>query len=374
MAGNTIQLDGRRKFCKNMLSIGAAASAAVLISGCAFSETSQFASAFTDLSGRHFIGWFDHNGNMLGRVEIPERAHDLTYCGKNKTLFAFSRRPGNKLYVIDINAGAIKKQLLSSVGQHFYGHGVLTESGDFLYTTENRFDKSYQAYEGVIVVRNTTTYAIEAEFLSGGVGPHQLALMNQGNTIVVANGGIHTHPASPRTKLNIESMKPNISYLDTVSGKLMGSFSPPNNQLSTRHLCVSNDDKVYIGCQYQGAKHHIQPLIFSHKLSDESELEALNTELNTWRVFNQYTASLAIDPMNKRLAVTSPRGGVISYWDIQTDSLLEVTKQRDCAGIASSNGQFMGSTGRGDLILQDQRNVRLKKHQLKWDNHMIHMV
>ncbi|WP_138675369.1 DUF1513 domain-containing protein [Pseudoalteromonas aurantia] len=374
MAVNTIQFNSRRKFCKNMLAIGAVASATVLMSGCALSQTSQFASAFTDLSGKHFVGWFDHNGNMLGRVKIQARAHDLTYCRKHKTLFAFSRRPGNKLYVIDINAGAIKKQILSSAEQHFYGHGVLSEGGDLLYTTENRFDNSYKAYEGVVVVRNTTNYAIEAEFLSGGVGPHQLALMNQGKIIVVANGGIHTHPASPRTKLNIESMKPNISYLEATSGKLIGSFSPPNNQLSTRHLCVSNDNKVYVGCQYQGEKHHTQPLIFSHTLHDDPELEAFKTELNIWRMFNQYTASLAIDPVNNRLAVTSPRGGVITYWDTQTDSLLEVTKQRDCAGIASSNGLFVGSTGRGELVRQGQRKVSLQKHRLKWDNHMINIV
>nr|WP_246239908.1 DUF1513 domain-containing protein [Pseudoalteromonas caenipelagi] len=357
----------RRRFCKSLLAISASICITPALSSCSVHAPDLFASAYTDNQGKHFVGWFDQNGNVLGSVSIESRAHDLCYVPHDHSLLAFSRRPGRTMYVIDIKAKKIKLQIDSGDNHHFFGHGVLSSDGKRLYTTENRFDDSYQAYQGLVVVRNTRDYKVEARFNSGGIGPHQLAMLKHQDTLVVANGGIHTHPASPRTKLNIDTMKPNLSYIDIGTGQVVEQVMPPDHQLSTRHLCLSGDDTVYVGCQYQGPAHHIQPLVFSHNRG--SQLEALTANDTQWRSFKQYIASLAVSHDGNTLAVTSPRGGVVGHWNRRSKTLQHIETKIDCAGIAPLKDTFISSTGNGALYAKKQQI----NHALHWDNHMINI-
>ena len=63
--------------------------------------------------------------------------------------------------------------------------------GSLLYATENAFDSGegriglYAADDG---------FRRRGEFASHGIGPHQLCLAPDGQTLLVANGGIRTHP------------------------------------------------------------------------------------------------------------------------------------------------------------------------------------
>ncbi|WP_139158864.1 DUF1513 domain-containing protein [Pseudoalteromonas byunsanensis] len=355
----------RRKFCKKLLAAGVGLCVLPLFTGCTALQGKRFASAFSDNQGQHFVAWFDESGNILGQVRIADRAHDLCHVAHSNTLLAFSRRPGRAMYVIDMQSSEIQSTVESAANQHFFGHGALSNDGQWLYTTENYFDDDYKAHEGLIVVRNTHNFAVESQLPSGGIGPHQLASLMHEDTLVVANGGIHTHPASPRTKLNLDSMQPNLSYIDIASGKILEQVQPTDHLLSTRHLCLASDDTVYVGCQYQGPKHLAKPLIFSHQRGEQ--LSSLQANDKQWMAFQQYTASLAINETGTTLAVTSPRGGVISYWNLKSGKLSSIETQNDCAGIAPLGDEFIASTGRGDLVSHKSHI----EHLLHWDNHMI---
>ena len=52
-----------------------------------------------------------------------------------------------------------------------------------------------------------------AEFDSHGIGPHELIMHPDGDTLVIANGGIKTEQAS-REELNLDSMRPSLTYLN----------------------------------------------------------------------------------------------------------------------------------------------------------------
>ncbi|KZN30973.1 hypothetical protein N480_03175 [Pseudoalteromonas luteoviolacea S2607] len=359
-------LQSRRKFCQQMLAIGATLSASTLMTGCFYSGSKVFANAFTLPSGEHYVGWFNGTGQLLGKVRVPQRAHDLKFISGKHVLLAFARRPGNYFYVIDINLEKVIQSVKTADGQHLYGHGAISRDGNWLYTTENRFAGSLEPKEGVISVRNTRNWSVEATYLSGGVGPHQLLSLSDPNLLVIANGGIHTHPSLPRTKLNTETMKPNISYLDVNKGTINDSVTPPHHQLSMRHLCVDQRDNVYIGCQFQGPEYQINPLIFKHYI--KGSLQPFYAENSSWSEFAQYTASLAISDDNKMLAVTSPKGGIVSYWDTNSLKLIETLKLKDCAAIAPSGNEFIVSTGRGEIAIKN--NAMVRNSEIKWDNHM----
>jgi len=359
----------RRGFCKSVLAFASIAS----LPACETLNSKYYASAFNTSDDKHFIAKLDESGNIVTKVKIPYRGHDLAQVPNNKNrVFAFARRPGNMIFDIDLSSGILRQTIKSQEGRHFYGHGVFSPDGKWLFTPENDFENQ----KGRIVVRDVATLAIIAEYDSGGIGPHQCALLSDGITLVIANGGIGTHPNTPRKKLNLDTMKPNLAYLNTRTGQILNQFYAPDNQLSIRHLAVSKQDKVVIGMQYQGAKNERVPLIYTQH--DNSELKACDVEQNTWQKMQQYTASVCIDSALNIAAVSAPRGDIVSYWDLNTDKFIGLYNNRDCAGVALADDGFMLSNGKGVIkriaALSQKPLEQRVTSGIKWDNHMLALV
>lgn len=357
-------MNSRRDFLK----LGLAVTAASVLPGCiSWQSEPWFVSCCTDKSGKHYAAAFDQSGQLINKLPIPARGHQVIGIpSKPGHALVFARRPGDFLIEIDFASGSIVKQINSVKGQHFFGHGVITTDNRYLLTTEN----DYERQRGLVVVRDLANLQQIDKFDSGGIGPHELRLMPNGNQIVVANGGILTHPAQPRKKLNLDTMAPNLSYLSLADGKVLGSYELENKHLSIRHLDVSELGKVVIGLQYQGAKNDMTKLIVSHQ--GEDSLTYLNAPESIWRRMNQYTASVAIDSRSSRVAVACPRGDMLTFWDLTSGDFINSHRLSDGAGVATSNGQFVATNGKGQMFNADPNVQQLiGKHSLiKWDNHL----
>ena len=98
--------------------------------------------------------------------------------------------------------------------------------------------------------------------------------------------------------------------------------------------------------------------------------ESVQATDNEWMRFKQYIASLSVNDQNE-LAVTSPRGAVVSIWDRSTRELKSLLTLDDTAGVASSKTTFIATTGRGNLVGVDKALNAINQHQVRWDNHLI---
>jgi len=366
----------RRQF---LLSLAATSTAAML--GCQpLSSTKKhwFVSACSNNNNEHFVAAFDLNGTIINQIKLPARGHDaIAIPDKPGHALIFARRPGTFILEVDFTRGIISREITAATHSHFYGHGVISAKHKVLLTSENDFASG----EGRIVVRDTTHYQVLHQYSSGGIGPHQLALMPDGDTLVIANGGIQTHPAQPRRKLNIDTMAPNLSYLTISSGEITHSLALDNHQLSIRHLAVSKQGKVIAGLQYQGPKNDLVPLAISHQ--GESSLQYLSAPENTWRRMNQYTASVCVNEQHDLVAISCPRADMITYWSLTTGEYLSSEKFADGAGLTNINAIY-ASSGKGSFIrssitnnVQQQPSTNaatFRFNDLKWDNHLTHIV
>jgi len=327
---------------------------------------SWLVSAFSNNNQQHFVGAFSADGTLINAVALPARGHGaIAHPFKKGHAIVFARRPGTFMMEVDFINGQIIKQVNASHGQHFFGHGVFSHDSSVLMSVENNFELG----RGEIVLRDSHNYQVIDKYDCGGVGPHECKLMPNSNTLVIANGGILTHPKWPRKKLNLDSMSPALTYLDLDNGKAIDHFSLNNHQLSIRHLDVSSKGKVIAGLQYQGAKTDQVPLAISHQ--GEQALEFLNADDTTWQRFNQYTASVCIDEANNQVAISGPRGDLITLWDLTTDTFLKKINMRDVAGLSLSNGQLIASNGKGQTI--NVNEVPLQPNvfdDVRWDNHL----
>jgi hypothetical protein len=327
---------------------------------------SWLVSAFSNNQQQHFAGAFDAKGRLINAVALPTRGHGaVAHPLKPGHAIVYARRPGTFLMEVDFNHGQIIKQVNSTNGHHFFGHGAFSQDGKVLMSVENNFAKG----RGEIVLRDSQTYQTLETYDCGGVGPHECKLMPDGKTLVIANGGIATHPQSPRKKLNLDTMSPALTYLDLSNGKVIDHFRLANNQLSIRHLDVSSQGKVIAGLQYQGAKADQVPLAVSHH--GQSSLNFLKADETIWQRLNQYTASVCIDEINNQVAISCPRGDLITLWDLKTDTFIKKVNMRDVAGLSMNNNQLIATNGKGQTA--QVRQTPLQPHHfndIRWDNHL----
>ena len=309
---------------------------------------------------------------MVFDLPLPGRGHGAAFRPTAAQCVVFARRPGTFAVVIDIDRGEALRRIDAAAGRHFYGHGAFSPDGRYLFTTENDFKTG----RGMVGIRDAEDgYRQIGEFASQGIGPHELVLMPDGGTLAVANGGIRTHPDNDRAMLNLDTMQPSLAYLDLASGRLRDAFglAPRLHRLSIRHLAVNADGMVAMAMQYEGSKRDRVPLVGVH---DGGAIRLLEAPPEIERRMRHYAGSVAFDQSGRLLAVSCPRGNLITFWDAATGALVDQVELADGCGVAPAEapGAFVITGGRGDVVTieagQGGRAPMDVAGPTAWDNHL----
>lgn len=336
-------------------------------------RTPLLLSAANDLDGRHFLVGSYAGGDLAYRIEVPHRAHQAIGVPQTPLAIYFGRRPSTEIYLVDTHEGRLIHKINAPSGRHFYGHGALSRDGTTLYVSEN----DYQHNRGVISVYQLDPITRQGEFPSGGLGPHQIERISNTDTLVIANGGLQTHPESGREVLNRATMRPNLCYVDLDSTEILESVEPPHNSLSLRHMAVSPGGEVIIGAQDQQSQdsERINPLVYRHRLG--TPLTPMGAKPAEWAAMNQYIASLAIANDSSWALSTTPRGNLVSLWDLKGRLPPKHLTLRDVAGALWNQPEqaFWVSNGLGQtfrLPLSASPKLELISHSkhILWDNHL----
>lgn len=332
--------------------------------------------AFRDMDGSFGIAAINlEDGTPLFYTPMPARAHDLILSPSSNHLACMARRPGKYLSVIDTSNGQLITQQTATKGRHFYGHACFSFDGRYLLTTEN----AYAEARGVIGVRDVNNgYQQVAEWDAHGIGPHQLSLSSNGEHIIIAIGGIQTHPKSGREKLNLDSMQSALVYLDAKNGGFIARYTLPESKrsLSIRHMAVAKDGLVGLGFQDQDDFSRHNTLVGFHQYGQPIQPQA--AEATIQNQMRGYCASIAVDVSGRWFAVTSPRGNLITLWNGSTQNCINFASLSDCSGIAPTDleGEFVVTSGRGKVMLINAKTGK-QRHlshdnptkKIAWDNH-----
>ncbi len=317
----------------------------------------------------HFATLFDDAGRVHLDIPLPGRGHDIVLSPNGQQVVVLARRPDRFALVVELRSGDVLHHLTASAGHHFYGHGCFSADGTLFYTSENHYDTG----EGVIGVRDARrSFDLVGHFPSDGIGPHEVLLMPDGRTLAVANGGIRTHPDTGRSKLNLETMAPSLTLLDSITGRLTSrhSLDPEHRQLSIRHLAVGPRG-LAAALQYEGPKRNRVPLL---ALFDGTNLKLSETPEPVARAMRNYAGSVAVDTTGEIIALTCPRGNLVSFWASEQGTYLGSHSARDVCGIAprATPGGFALTAGA--LTFQATRETTKTTAQFaetQWDNHLI---
>lgn len=305
-------------------------------------------------------------GAEVFRLPLPARGHAGAAHPARPEALVCARRPGTYALVIDAVTGQARHRLSPPIGRHFNGHATFLDGGALLATVEQRADTS----EGRIGLWDATAgYRRIGDIASGGIGPHDMRLMPDGETLVVANGGIATD-ATDRTKLNIATMRPNLAYLRLSDGLVEVAELPPDlAQNSIRHLVVRDDGLVAFAMQWEGGPDLFPPLLGLHR-QGTAPVQATLPDTEAPLMAN-YGGSVAFSGGGDWIALASPRGGRVQRFGadgVFRDSLARA----DACGLATLPDGVMVSDGGGGLVALTDAGARpLALHPCAWDNHLV---
>lgn len=352
----------RRSFIAGLLATGM-----IPRPGWADAGAPAYLSAARLPSGVFALFGLGHDGAAVFEIPLPGRGHAAAAHPSLPLAVAFARRPGRFALVIDCLTKSVTARLDAPEHRHFYGHGTFSGDGRYLFTTENDYD----AARGMIGIWDSQTgFQHVGDFPSGGVGPHDLRILPDGQTLVVANGGIETHPDIGRAKLNLPEMRPNLSYL-TLDGALVEQEEPPLawHQNSMRHLAVNTEGCVAVACQWQGDPAATPPLVATHRRGGSIAFHDMGNGME--RDMQGYVGSVAFSGDGQAIGFTGPRGGVAGIMSV-TGRLRRKITADDICGVAPGRGGFVFTTGLGDLLEESgRRRGALRHHDCAWDNHLI---
>ncbi|MEM6440999.1 MAG: DUF1513 domain-containing protein, partial [Pseudomonadota bacterium] len=316
----------------------------------------------------------DARGASRFAIPLPARGHAAAAHPLRPEAVAFARRPGRFALIVDCAEGRETVRLTPPPGRVFCGHGAFSADGGRLFTTENAFDDG----DGRLGIWDASAgYRRIGEVPTQGIGPHEVVLSPDGGSLVVANGGILTHPDSGRAKLNLATLRPNLVRLAVEDGALLGQVEPAARlrRNSLRHLAIAADGAVLCAAQWEGDLRAAPPLL---------ALWRPGAEALKWRVapdpwqarLRGYAGSIAVDRSGEAAALTAPRGGLALIFAGPDLSFDRAVLRPDVCGVAAGGDGFVFTDGGGGVLRAwagSERSIETSAASAgrAWDNHLV---
>jgi uncharacterized protein len=328
-------------------------------------------SAFEDVRGDHYVGGVALESRHVFGARVAMRAHGCAIDPRDPMrVIYFARRPGTQAFALDRATNRASTVCETPRGRHFAGHGVFSADGDWLFTPEH----DYENIRGVIAVRDTRTFAVETEIDTHGIDPHELAWLPDRKHLIVANGGILTHPRSYRRKLNIASMDPSLVVIAASNGESLEQHRLPDHLLSIRHLAVAANGRVAVGLQYEGEPSAAPTVAALYQPGNG--LQPLAVPVEARAQVHGYVASIALSEANDTVAAACPYGKGIACWSLSDQTFLGFIKAAETYGVSRlADGALVASQRDGTLFTLT--NARSRSHfvtvdrdsPIRWDDH-----
>ncbi|ANM08779.1 MULTISPECIES: DUF1513 domain-containing protein [unclassified Rhizobium] len=321
-----------------------------------------YASGIRAADGSFAVATVTERGEIIDQVKLPARAHGMAFSAATGRTVAFARRPGTYAMIFDPRHKSEPILISAREDRHFYGHGAFSADGRLLYASENDFDGN----RGMIGIYDASNrFARIGEYETYGIGPHDMTISDDGRLLIVANGGIETHPDFGRTKLNLGEMQPSLVLIDAATGALIEKHVLPAQwaELSTRHVDLDDKGRIWFACQYEGHRKDLPPLV-GHFAKGE-DLSFIDLPEQTTRRLANYVGAIAVNRREGLVGITSPKGGASVTIDAGTGKVLAETTIADAAGIAPAKSGFAVSSYDGDFLAT--------RSDVAWDQHIVRL-
>ncbi len=237
-------------------------------------------------------------------VELDFLPHGVIFDPVDPSRALVFEKIGPGACEINLHTGAVNRLISPVHGQLFYGHGVFSTDGKVFYTTETRIADQV----GVMVIRDSRTTEVIGEFPTYGENPHECHLVDQGQTLLVTNGG---------GAIGTEK-RANISSIDIASRKLIRKWVVPNDEWNAGHVAPYGDRTesglVVVSAPRRGLSD--QRLGGISVLGDDGKLKAVGGPEEILKKLQGEALSVCIHHERGIFGVTHPLGNLLTFWSL----------------------------------------------------------
>ncbi len=266
-------------------------------------------------------------------------------------------------------------------GRHLAGHGAYSADGSFIFTPEH----DYEHARGLVVVRDARNFAVVGEIDTTGLDPHEVAWLPDHRSLLIANGGIMTHPRSFRRKLNIPTMDPSLCLIDAATGSRKEQWRLPDHLLSIRHVAMTSTGITAVGLQYEGDDKNKAPgivALYRPALPNQpARFRLLTAPADEMPKFQGYVASVAISEAHDLIAAACPFGNGVACWAISDERYLGFIAASETYGLSRlADGSILASQRDGTAYGLDESRLRSQflkiasSQPIRWDDHWVATV
>lgn len=369
----------RRQVLAASASLSAVAAGSLLFSSESKARTGTLLSAYEDARGDQYVGGVSLKDQQVFGTRVPMRAHGCAVhpTDPNRVLF-FARRPGTQAFELDRVTMQARTVFTTESGRHLAGHGTYSADGSLILTPEHDFERA----RGVVVARDARSFAVVGEIDTSGIDPHELAWLPDHRSLLVANGGIMTHPRTFRRKLNIPTMDPSLCVIDAATGQRKEQWRLPDHLLSIRHVSMTSTGITAVGLQYEGEDKNKAPGIVAlyrpAHANRQAQFRLLGAPASEIPKFQGYVASVAISETHDLIAAACPYGNGVACWSISDERYLGFIAASETYGLSRvADGSILASQRDGSAYGLDETRLRSQflkiasVQPIRWDDHWV---
>ena len=352
----------RRTF---LAGLAAASAAAPWPSRAAIDNAAYIAVARRN-DGTHALIGLDTDGRERFTLPLPARGHAGAAHPTRSEAVVFSESAGLFTLVIDMHTGGVIGELTPPDGQQLTGHGVFADGGATLLTLEHLATGA----EGQVGLWDVASgYTRIGEIPAHGLAPHDLRLMPDGRTLVIANGGTLSGPDGDG-EADLAEMEPSLAYV-SLAGDLLEDvrLDVALHQCSIRHLALRDDGLVGFAMRWEGAPDVGPPLLGLHRRGETPVL--VQAQHANELAMKGAAGSAAFSGDGREVAIVSNRSGRLHRFTAE-GLFLGAEILTGIGGIAPHPAGFIATDSDGGVYTfgADGAEV-LAQHDLAWEAHIL---
>lgn len=255
------------------------------------------------------------------RIALPFLGHGLAFDPRDPQRVVVFEKKGPGACVVDLRRRQIQAPLATQKTRHFYGHGAFSGDGSLLYATESLLDQDRQ---GVLVVRDAQTLRELGSLPTYGTAPHDCAILDEGRTMVVANGGGAAGESDPC-----------VTYIDLKTEALLERVPITSTRFNAGHVAMSRrGDLAIVSAPREGLSPQDLGAVAIRPAGRQAV--TVNKPQHAVRRMVGETLSVCIDEARGLVLATHPLGDCVSIWDLDTTTLVALHETYNPRGIALS--------------------------------------
>ena len=281
------------------------------------------------------LAYFNLQTGENGRVPIPFRGHGVLKHPNHSRAVLVMEKGGDKCAEIDLVKRKVSKIIKADEHSIFYGHGCFSSDGSKLYTSEHNKETRH----GSIRIRNGKTYEPIGEISSYGFQPHDMMLIDEGQTVVIAN-----HGKSYRRGDQVGEQKTCVAFIDLKSGHLIKKLTAEGHGFELSHLFLSPEGQLIVGSLHPpGSKVDGNCAVF---VAEKDSLQKLPLPPDIQNRLKDQCFGMAIHKESGTLAVTCAKSNVAVFWNYREKIFLKSLESLEPYGIVVSGDRkyFLIST------------------------------